>query len=41
MTDYLLRVWSKQAGVRALVCLTTDLVSEAALLTMFDDEEPT
>jgi molecular chaperone Hsp33 len=30
MADYLLRVWSKQAGVRALACLSTEIVREAA-----------
>lgn len=30
MTDYLLRVWSKQAGVRALACTSTEIVREAA-----------
>ena len=30
MTDYLLRMWSEEAGVRGLACLSTDLVNEAA-----------
>lgn len=30
MTDYILRVMSKDAGVRALACITTDLAREAA-----------
>lgn len=29
MTDYLVRVWSKQAGVRALACISTEIVREA------------
>lgn len=28
MEDYLLRFWSKEAGVRGLICVTTDLVNE-------------
>ena len=28
MDDYLLRVWSREAGVRGLICLTTNLVNE-------------
>jgi molecular chaperone Hsp33 len=30
MGDYLIRVLAKEAGVRALICLTTELVNEAA-----------
>ncbi|MEZ4513044.1 MAG: Hsp33 family molecular chaperone HslO [Chloroflexota bacterium] len=28
MDDYLLRVWSREAGVRGLICITTHLVNE-------------
>ena len=30
MTDYLLRMWSQEAGVHGLACLSTNLVNEAA-----------